>query len=120
MPTIKTTVDDATYATLVDLRKRKGVPSVSALFLSQCGVLTDQKEATEIVRRAIASAKKKTSGPRSQYKLQDLFPKTQWTAFSKPARIIAGKMFKAKIEAENLGIQILDKSSSNHQYYTTV
>jgi hypothetical protein len=117
MPTIKTTVDDGIYADLVALRKAEGLPSVSALFLHKCGVLTDQKEAAEIVKRAITLAAKRSGKPK--YKLKDLFPKPQWELFSKSSRLLAGKMFNAKISASNIGIVALAKSSSNHQFYLT-
>lgn len=123
MPTIKTTVDAATYAKLVAMRKKRGVPSVTALFLDLCGLLTDQKEAAEIVKRAFSAAAKRSGQPK--YKLRDLFPKLQWEQYSKPARILAGKMFHAKVEASkveasDVRIKIEEKSTSNHQYYRTL
>jgi hypothetical protein len=115
MPTIKTKVDDATYQELVRQRKAGGLPSVSALFLSKCGVLNDQKEAMEIVRRALAAAKKKSSG--SQFQLRELFGQPQWTKFSKGARLRAGKMFYTEIGSAVHGIRPGGKSPSNHQIY---
>ena len=123
MPTIKTTVDAATYSKLVAMRKKRGVPSVSALFLDLCGFLNDQKEAAEIVKRAFSLAAKRSGQPK--YKLRDLFPKQHWEQFSKPARILAGKMFNAKVEAAKMDasdvrIKIEPKSTSNHSYYRTL
>jgi hypothetical protein len=118
MPTIKTTVDDAVYATLVAMRKAEGLPSVSALFLSKCGALSDQKEAAEIVKRALSLAAKRAG--KQQYKLKELFPKQHWEKFSKSSRLIAGKAFNAKVKSADLGIVVLDKSTSNHQYYQTL
>jgi hypothetical protein len=115
MPTIKTNVDDATYKTLVSKRKAAGLPSVSALFLLKCGVLTDQAEAGEITRRALSSAKKKANGP--EFRLRDLFRKNDWDSFSKGARLRAGKMFHEKVAAAVDGIRATRKSSTNHQYY---
>ena len=117
MPTIKTAVDAATYAELVALRKAEGLPSVSALFLRRCGVLTDQKGADEIVKKALSLAAKRSGKP--QYKLKELFPKPLWESFSKSSRIIAGKIFNTKINATDMGIVALAKSSSNHQLYLT-
>ncbi len=118
MPTIKTTVDDAVYADLVAQRKAEGLPSVSALFLKKCDALTDQKEAAEIVKRAVSQATKRAGKP--QYKLKELFPKLHWEKFSKPSRLLAGKMFNAKVNGTYIGIVALQKSSSNHQFYKTL
>jgi Domain of unknown function (DUF1413) len=117
MRTIKTQVDDATYATLVTKRKAAGLPSVSALFLRECGVLTDHVEASAIARRALTRAKKKPGG--IEYRLGDLFPPQEWQKFSKGARLRAGKMFHAEVGAAVHGIRATRKSSSNHQYYMT-
>lgn len=115
MPVIKTIVDDATYASLVRKRKKAGVPSVSALFLKNCDELTDEKEAAEIVRQAIKAAAAMGSG--EEFKLQDLFPTNRWERFSKGARLRGGRMFKAEVDAAQLGIRAIRKSSSNHQFY---
>lgn len=115
MPLIKTVIDDATYATLVSLRKREGVPSVSALFLKRCNILTDDKEAGEITKRALKIAKGKDSG--FEFRLRDLFPRTQWEKWSKGARLRAGRMFFDDVATAVHGVRALRKSSSNHQYY---
>ena len=95
MPTVKTKLDDESYATLVRERKRLGLPSVSALFLAKFGLLTDEMEASEIVRRAVMLAKKKPRG--TEFRLRDLFNQPQWDKFSKGARLRAGKMFFDRI-----------------------
>lgn len=115
MTTIKTSVDDATYAKLVAMRKTAGLPSVSALFLSKCRVLTDQAEATEIVSRAFTRAKKRVGRP--DFRLRDLFPTAEWEKFSKGARLRAGKVFHEKVGAAVDGIRATRKSSTNHQFY---
>jgi Domain of unknown function (DUF1413) len=115
MPMIKTTVDDDTYAFLVRKRKQAGVPSVSALFLKRCGVLTDAKEASEIVKRGLRIAKGRESG--YEFCLRDLFPPSQWTAWTKGARLRAGRMFHEEVGAAIHGIRTSRKSASNHQYY---
>jgi hypothetical protein len=115
MPMIKTNVDDDTYALLVRKRKKAGLPSVSALFLKECGVLSDAKEAGEIVRRALKTAKGKDSG--FEFRLRDLFAKNNWNAFSKGARLRAGRMFHDEIAAAIHGIRTGRKSASNHQFY---
>lgn len=115
MPLIKTNVDDATYASLTDKRKRAGLPSVSALFLKECGELTDEREAGEIVKQALRLALKRTPG--EKFRLQDLFLKSRWEMFSKGARLRAGRMFKAEIDGAQTGIRAVQKSSSNHQFY---
>jgi len=117
MPTVKTKIDDATYAALVARRKAVGLPSVSALFLRECGVLTDQAEACEIARRALRSAKQKAAG--SEYRLRDLFPQQYWEKFSKGARLRAGKMFHEQVASAIHGVRATRKSSTNHQYYET-
>ena len=117
MKTIKTRVDDATYATLVQARKKAGLPTVSALFLKNCDVLDDQLEAAEIVRRGLQRAKKQAS--EDAYLLSDLFGKADWTAFSKGARIRAGKLFFEEVSAATMGIRTDGKTSSGHQLYVT-
>jgi hypothetical protein len=117
MPTVKTRVDDATYATLVAKRKAAGLPSVSALFLRESGVLTDQVAASEIARRALARAKKKSGEP--EYLLRDLFAQKEWQKYPKGARLRAGKMFNAEVASAVHGIRATRKSSTNHQYYQT-
>jgi hypothetical protein len=117
MPTVKTKLDEASYARLVTLRRREGLPSVSALFLYKCGVLTDQMEAGEIVRRALRMAKQKPSGTR--FRLRDLFVTRDWEAFSKGARLRAGKMFYDEIGSAVHGVRAERKSSANHQLYVT-
>jgi hypothetical protein len=115
MPTIKTSVDAPTYKKLVRDRKAAGLPSVSALFLQRCGVLTDAGIATEIVRRAMNLATTKPSG--FKFKLSDLFSTSQWDAFPKGARLRAGRMFYEKVGSARDGIRASHKSSSNHQLY---
>jgi Domain of unknown function (DUF1413) len=115
MPTIKTKVDDETYAFLVRLRKKERVPSVSALFLKRCGVLTDAKEGSEIVKRGLRIAKGRESG--YEFRLRDLFPPHQWATWSKGARLRAGRMFHEEVGAAIHGIRTSRKSASNHQYY---
>jgi hypothetical protein len=112
---IKTTVDDDTYASLVRKRKKAGVPSVSALFLKQCGELTETKEASEIVKRALRIAKGKEGG--YEFRLRDLFPARQWGKWTKGARLRAGRMFNAEIGTAIHGIRTNHKSASNHQCY---
>jgi hypothetical protein len=115
MPTIKTIVDDETYASLSQKRRQAGLPSISALFLSRCEELTDGHEAGEIVRSAIRRASRKQPG--EEFKLQDLFPSGRWEQFSKGARLRGGRMFKAEIDGARQGIRAVRKSSSNHQFY---
>jgi hypothetical protein len=115
MPTIKTRIDDEIYSVLVEQRKRAGLPSISALFLEKCGVLTDEKEAGEIVRLALHRAKAKASG--FEFRLRDLFPRRDWEQFSKGARLRAGRLFFEQISAAVHGIRALRKSPSNQQVY---
>jgi hypothetical protein len=115
MPVVKTRLDDTSYQKLVRMRKEAGLPSVSALFLQKCGLLTDEREAREIVRRALTRAKRKPSG--AEFSLRDLFPKANWEDFSKGARLRAGKMFISEIGLAVHGIRAGRKSSANLQYY---
>ena len=115
MPTIRTIVDEETYASLSRKRRQAGLPSVSALFLSRCDELTDLHEADEIVRRAIRLASRRRPG--EEFRLQDLFPLTRWKQFSKGARLRSGRMFKAEVDAARRGIRAVRRSSSNHQFY---
>jgi hypothetical protein len=115
MPVIKTAVDKATYDKLVGLRRKEGVPSVSALFLKKTVGLGDEAEAGEIVRRAMAKAKRKPKG--ETFRLRDLFPAADWDDFSHGARLRAGRAFNAKVAAARDGIRIGGKSASNHQLY---
>jgi len=115
MPMIKTTVDDRIYDFLVRTRKKEGVPSVSALFLKRCGVLTDAREASEIVKRALKIAKGREAG--YEFRLRDLFPRRQWVTWTKGARLRAGRLFHEEIAAAIHGIRAGRKSSSGHQYY---
>lgn len=115
MPIIKTDVDDETYALLVKMRQKAGLPSVSALFLKQCNVLTDGSEASEIVRRALRTAKGKNKG--FEFRLRDLFKTADWERFSKGARLRAGRLFFEEIAAATHGIRAVRKTSSNQQIY---
>ena len=115
MPTVRTTLDQATYKKLVAMRKKHGVPSVSALFLMKTVGLSDEMEADEIVRRAMISAKARKKG--DVFRLRDLFKEDQWERFSKGARLRAGRSFNAKVGVAVDGIRIGKKSSSNHQLY---
>jgi hypothetical protein len=115
MPVIKTRLDVETYAKLVLQRKAAGLPSVSALFLQKCGVLTDGKQAGEIVRRSLRNAKGKDSG--FEFRLRDLFPKKDWERFSKGARLRAGRLFYEQVSTAVHGIRAVRKSPSNQQIY---
>ncbi len=115
MVTIKTKVDDKTYRKLVKMRTDAGLPSVPALFLDRLGMLTDEKEANEIVDQALRRATEKPSG--TIFKLSDLFGTRVWTRLSKGARLRAGKLFNAKVSLATDGIRAVKKSSSGHQYY---
>jgi hypothetical protein len=117
MKTIKTLIDDDAYAELARKRRAEGLPSVSALFLKKCGVLTDDDEAREIVRTALRKAKAKRSG--YEFRLRELFPDSQWEKFGKGARLRAGRLFYARIAEATHGIRTLPKTSSNHQRYQT-
>jgi hypothetical protein len=117
MPTIKTKVDAKTYRHLVKMRKAAGLPSVSALFLDKCELLTDDGAAAEIVRIALDRAKEKSAD--DQYRLRDLFSKKSWEQFSKGARLRAGRMFQQKVAAAIDGIRATRKNATNHQFYRT-
>jgi Domain of unknown function (DUF1413) len=116
MPTIKTKIDNISYNKLVLMRKKEGLPSVSALFLEKCGVLTEETEAAEIFRRAVNKSNTKPSG--AIFKLRDLFGREEWERFSKGARLRAGKRFHSQMSLATGGIRIGGKSSSGHQLYT--
>jgi hypothetical protein len=116
MPIVKTFLDDQTYAELVGQRKAAGLPSVSALFLQKCDVLTDDKAAAEIVRRGLARAKNKDSSS-DEFRLRDLFPRSIWEQFPIGARLRAGRLFYEKVSAAVDGIRATGKSSSNQQMY---
>jgi hypothetical protein len=115
MPLVKVRVDDKTYSRLVKMRIKAGLPSVPALLLDRCGLLTDDKEAQEIVRQAKRRALQKPSGTR--FLVRDLFKDHVWNQFSKGARIKAGKRFHQDAARAVDGIRIDKKSGSGHQYY---
>jgi len=117
MPTVKTPMDERTYERLVAMRKKAGLPSVSALFLKNCGVLDDRAEATEIARRALVLAKRKPRGV--EYRLRDLFLQKTWEKFSKGARLRAGRIFFEQVASAVHGVRATRKSSTNHQFYET-
>lgn len=115
MPTVRTTMDEATYRKLVADRKAAGLPSVSALFLFKCGVLDDNMAASEIVRKAKVRAAKKADNER--FRLRDLFQNDEWNKYSKGARLRAGRLFFDEMAAAVDGIRPEKKSSSGHQFY---
>lgn len=117
MRTVKVRLEDDNYAKLVQLRRRKGLPTVAALFLERCGILDDQQTAAEIVRRARQRAKDRPDG--DAYLLSDLFKKREWTKFPKGARLRAGKMFNEVVCLATDGIRAAHKTSSGHQVYIT-
>jgi hypothetical protein len=115
MKTIKTVVDDETYAELAKKRRLEGLPSISALLLKKAGALTDADEAREIVTAAFKRANGKRSG--YEFRLRDLFPDSEWVKFSKGARLRAGRLFYERVAEATHGIRTLSKTSSNHQRY---
>lgn len=115
MPTIKTLVDKETYARLVKKRRTAGLVSISALFLKQCGELPYEVEAYTIVRRALSRANNREIG--AEFTLPQLFRPAEWQRFDKTARLRSGRIFKAKVVAEQLGIRPQRLSSANHQVY---
>lgn len=116
MKTIKTMVDAETYSMLVRERRRLRLPSVSALFLKKCGVLTDVDEAREIVEAARRKIARLDEGGR--FTLRELFQDEQWEGFAKGARLRAGRLFHEYAAEEAHGIVILEeKTSANHQMY---
>jgi hypothetical protein len=116
MPTIKTKIDATTYRKLVKMRKAAGLPSVSALFLDKCDLLTDTGAAAEMVRIALNRAKEKSGD--SEYRLRDLFPKN-WENLPKGARLRAGRMFQEKVASALHGVRATRKTATNHQLYRT-
>lgn len=111
---IKTHVDPETYRRLSRLRRDEGLPSISALFLKKCELLTDSSEADEIVRGALKRVKeRKEIG--EEFCLRDLF--TQWEDYSKGARLRAGKLFFQRVQAARDGIHPCGKNRSGQQLY---
>ncbi|HEX5753614.1 MAG TPA: DUF1413 domain-containing protein [Archangium sp.] len=115
MKTIKTEVDVETYSELVRMRRSEGLPSVSALFLKMCGVLTDDTEAREIVEKARRKITRLEAG--TQFRLRELFGDERWEGFSKGARLRAGRLFHEYAEEASHGILLLGKTSANHRRY---
>ena len=115
MKTIKTAVDDAVYARLAKARRAAGLPSISALFLKNSGVLSDDDEAREIVKVALRRAAKQPQG--YKFRLRDLFQDSLWEDFAKGARLRAGRQFFERVSEATTGIRSLPKTSSNHQRY---
>jgi predicted CopG family antitoxin len=114
---IKTTVDEEAYKELVEMRKKEGVPSVSALFLKLSGQLSSDKMVREVVRTALSKAKKTQKG--KEYRLCDLFEDATWKKYTPGVRTKAGAAFKAEVDTAVHGIRPTRKSSANHQYYET-
>ena len=117
MKTVKVRVELPVYEQLVAMRRAEGMPSVPALLLKQCGLLSEEVVATEIVRRALARAKERVGEP--AYRLSDLFGKAIWRRFPKGARLLAGKMFAERVASAVEGIRTSGKTSSGHQLYVT-
>jgi len=115
MPTIKTIVDDETYARLTRQRRAAGLVSISALFLTNCGELSYKNEAPMIVRIAMSRALQREIG--AEFTLSKLFQASEWKSFDKIARLRSGRMFKAEVDAAGLGIRAHRISSGNHQMY---
>lgn len=115
MPMVKVNMDTQTYGVLVAARKKEGLPNVASLLLKKAGVLDDELLSAQIVRRALVRAKRKPSGAR--FKLRDLFPRSEWEAYPKSARITAGAMFLDEVNTAVHGVRADGKSTSNHQYY---
>lgn len=113
MKTIKVSVDDATYQRLVRARREAGLPSTAAYLLQRAEELTEDVEAQEIVTQAIPRAAAQTE----PFTLKSLFNPTLWGAFSKGARLRAGRMFFTRVSVAQDGIAIGGKTSSGHQLY---
>jgi hypothetical protein len=118
MPTIKTIVDEETYARLAKKRQAAGLVSISELFLKQSGELAKKDEARTIVRRAFLRAAQKKVG--EEFSLPQLFRPAEWQRFDKSARLRSGRMFKAEVKASARGIRPLRLSSADHQIYLRV
>jgi hypothetical protein len=110
-------MSDEHFAALSAQAKAVGLPGIASLLLKKSGVLNDEAEAADIVKKAIKLAKRKK--PREQFRLKELFQAHDWEQFSKGARLRAGRQFFAIVleAGRDLGIAATEKTSSNHQAY---
>lgn len=107
-----------TYDRLKVEAREKGYPGIAAYLLSKVDGLTTDAEAHDIVKRAKLYAEQKDVNC-DPFTLKGLFPKEIWNAYSKSARIAAGRMFFAEVEVGFIeGVKEAEKTGSNHQTYT--
>ena len=113
-------MEDETFVRLQVEARQAGYPGISSYLLSKVDGLTTDAEAHDIVKRAEKLAIKKSIDD-VPFTLKSLFDKERWNAYSKPARIAAGKLFFASVEAGFVsGIREGEKSGANHQTYVRV
>lgn len=111
---------DETYDRLRVEARQAGYPGIGSYLLSKVNGLTTDAEAHDIVKRAEKLAIRKSLDDGS-FTLKSLFSKEQWNAYSKPARIAAGKLFFAEVEVGFVpGVQVSEKSGANHQTYIRI
>lgn len=117
MKTIKFQVEDAVFAELSKRRQKAGLPTIPAYLLEEVGLLSDDLHAAEIVKKAKARAMSEKWPVGREFSLRDLFQKTEWEGYRKPARLRAGRIFFDDIAEARHGLRPTKKGPSGHQLY---
>ena len=117
MKTVRVAISDENFTALSAKAKVLGLPGIASLLLKNSGMLNDETEAADIVKKAIKLARRKEA--REEFRLKELFGPEDWDQFSKGARLRAGRQFAAKVleEGVSLGLAKTGKTSSNHHTY---
>jgi Domain of unknown function (DUF1413) len=116
MKTVRVTMSDEAFASLSEQAKKAGLPGIASFLLKKAGALTDDAEAADMKKKAILKASRQRPG--ATFRLKDLFSEDSWAAYSKGARIRAGRQFYDAIKVDGIvGIEALQKRSGNHQFY---
>jgi hypothetical protein len=115
MEIVKMTFSSQEHSKLEDERKQAGLSSIQALIRKRLGFSGNDPDPAEIARRGLAAVSKMAAG--KPFGLRTLFDQSEWKAWSKGARIQAGKKFFDLITTGQYGVREIGKDAANLQLY---
>lgn len=109
-------MSDEAFGQLTSEARKRKLPGIASLLLSNSQVLTDEAAGADIAKKAARNASKRPDG--EKFKLKELFNPTEWEDFPKGARVYAGRIFYNEVtNGKVANISDAGKSTSNHQFY---
>jgi len=118
MKTVRVVMEEAHYERLRAQAKQMGLPGVASVLLGAVNALSDASVGADIVKQAVAKAKRHPIG--EAFIVKKLFEKSVWDSFPKVARLNAGKQFTAYIKDHDCGIVRIGPTSANHMQYVRI